>query len=52
MTQADIAFACAWGHLVNRNPDMAAATTYPDLAALAAKAEALPAFQAYPFQNG
>lgn len=52
MTQADIALTCAWSHLVNRIPEMQAASAYPALAELAARAEALPAFQAYPFQDG
>ncbi len=51
-SQADVAFACAWGHLTRRNPDMDAANVYPALEVLAAGAESLPAFRAHPFTDG
>lgn len=46
MTQADITVACLMGYISLRAPDVPVAARYPRLAALSARAEALPAFRA------
>jgi len=46
--QADITVAVAWGFIQLVLPDMMAATDYPALANFSARAEQLPAFQAWP----
>lgn len=51
MTQADVAFTCAWGHVTARNPEVDAPGQFPGLAARAEAAEALAAFRAHPFQE-
>jgi glutathione S-transferase len=54
MTQADVTAAVAWTHMANRQPDFTQeiAGQFPSLASLNAKAEALPAFQSVPSQEG
>lgn len=48
--QADISTAIAWGFTKLIRPDIAADEAYPRLAALAARAEALPEFLAWPIE--
>jgi len=52
MTQADVTLTAALGHLGNRHPALLPADAYPRLMAVAARCEALPAFQAAPFEAG
>ena len=49
MTQADITAAVAWRFTNGMLADLLAPNRYPALAALSARAEATPAFQALPF---
>ena len=49
MTQADVTAAIALTFLRNKNPELDPAGAHPRLAALAARAEALPEFRAAPF---
>jgi len=48
--QADISAAIAWGFTKLIRPDIATDEAYPRLAALAARAEALPEFLAWPIE--
>lgn len=49
---ADISVACAYSFTQVMIPDIIPTTRYPRLAAFAARAEALPAFQAAPAEDG
>lgn len=49
MTQADITAAVAWRFTIGMLADLLAPDRYPALAALSARAEATPVFQALPF---
>lgn len=51
LTMADVTVACMMTFLAKMQPELVPAGRYPNLEALAAKCEALPAFQAHPLEN-
>ncbi len=52
MTQADVTAACALTHAHEKRPELFPPETYPALAALRDRAEALDIFKASPFEEG
>ena len=52
LSQADVTLTAALGHVGRRHPQLLPVDLYPRVQALAARCEALPAFQAVPFEAG
>jgi glutathione S-transferase len=52
MSQADVTLTAALGHLSRRHPQLLVDDRYPNVEALATRCEAMPAFQAMPFEAG